>query len=129
MKVQTAVVAVLVVFWGFGLRIGNTASAENPMHVRQLLETKQCERCDLFEAKLNFANLRGANLRDAELYRADLKMTDLQEANLSGANLYKADLRGANLTNANLNGADLKEVNFCGATMPDGSKSQEGCKK
>ncbi|ENG1192913.1 pentapeptide repeat-containing protein [Salmonella enterica subsp. enterica serovar Newport] len=79
---------------------------------------------NLRDADLYGADLRGANLRDANLYGADLcganlcdadlRDADLRGANLRDADLYGADLRGANLRDANLYGADL-----CGADLPD----------
>ncbi|MDJ7440695.1 pentapeptide repeat-containing protein [Salmonella enterica] len=79
---------------------------------------------DLRDADLYGANLRGANLRDADLYGANLRGAnlygaDLRGANLRGANLYGADLRGANLRGANLYGADLRGANLYGADLPD----------
>ena len=80
------------------------------------------------------ANLRGANLREADLsganlYEADLREADLhqaylQEANLRGANLYEANLRWADLCEANLRGADLRgadlrEADLCGANLQE----------
>ena len=61
------------------------------------------------------ANLRGADLRDADLLGADLRSAnlpgaDLRGANLRGADLRDADLRGANLRGANLHGADLRDA-------------------
>ena len=53
------------------------------------------------------ADLRGANLRDANLRRADLSGADLRRADLSGADLRRADLFGANLSGADLFGANL----------------------
>ena len=52
-----------------------------------------------------FADLRGADLREADLFGADLR-----GANLFGANLRGADLFGANLFGANLRGADWIDV-------------------
>ena len=51
-------------------------------------------------ADLRGANLRGANLCDADLHNANLCGADLRNVDLCGANL-----RGANLCNANLRGA------------------------
>ena len=99
----------------------------DPNQVRQILQTRECQGCDLSQQKLSFTNLRGANLRNANLSSADLKLVDLREANLIGAILDKADLRGADLTGADLTGAYMFETNFCGAIMPDGQKSSQGC--
>jgi uncharacterized protein YjbI with pentapeptide repeats len=101
----------------------------DPNQIRQVLQTRECQGCDLSRSKLSFANLRGASLRNANLFSADLKLADLREANLIGAILDKADLRGADLSGADLTGAYINETNFCGAIMPDGQKSSEGCPK
>jgi uncharacterized protein YjbI with pentapeptide repeats len=101
----------------------------DPNHLRQVLQTRSCEGCNLAREKLSFANLRGANLRNANLFSADLKLSDLREANLIGAILDKADLRGADLTGADLTGTYMSETNFCGAIMPDGQKFTGDCPK
>ena len=67
---------------------------------------------DLRDANLCGANLRDADLRDANLCGANLRDADLRCANLCGANLYGADLRGADLRGANLYGADLRGANL-----------------
>ena len=53
------------------------------------------------------ADLQGADLRCADLIDANLRCADLRCANLQDANLRGADLRCANLRDANLQGADL----------------------
>ena len=60
------------------------------------------------------ANLRGADLRDADLSGANLRGADLRDADLSGA-----DLSGANLRGADLSGADLRRANLRGADLRD----------
>ena len=58
------------------------------------------------------ADLRYADLSDANLSGADLSDANLSGANLSGANLSCADLSGANLSCADLRGADLRDANL-----------------
>ncbi len=123
MKLGIGVAAIVLVSTNFVA----IALADNPMHVRRLLTTKECPSCDLYEANLGPVNLREANLTGADLYRANLRFADLRDARLNGANLYKADLRGADLSGATIFGADLTEANLCGATMPEGNKSTQGC--
>jgi len=70
----------------------------------------------------NKADLREANLYEADLRGADLCEANLREANLRGAdlceaNLYEADLRGADLRGADLYKADLYEANFENAEL------------
>lgn len=101
--------------------------AENPAHVRQLLETGFCQGCDLRGADLMGAHLIGADLRDANLENANLANVNLEGADLKGANLAGADLSGAflnhteldntNLDNANLSDADLTLADLTGASL------------
>ncbi|EEJ3349514.1 pentapeptide repeat-containing protein [Salmonella enterica] len=65
------------------------------------------------------ANLRGANLCDANLRGADLRGADLCDASLRDADLYGADLCDANLCDANLRGADLRGADLCDASLRD----------
>lgn len=71
---------------------------------------------DLFEANLSCANLLGANLKgtcliNANLTNANLRYACLRNANLRGSNLTDADLRDASLKGADLTNANLKVKN------------------
>lgn len=81
------------------------ASAGNPEHLKQLINTNVCQGCDL----------SGVDLKNANLSGADLSGSNLNGADLSGANLNRANLSNADLTNANLNGVNLKETNLTNA--------------
>jgi hypothetical protein len=77
---------------------------------------------DLRGANLNNANMCGAYLRGADLYNANMRGADLLGADLSGANMRGAglsgiDLRGADLSNANMCGADLSYADLGGANL------------
>ena len=72
---------------------------------------------NLHEADLHEADLRGANLHEANLYQANLHEADLRGANLHEANLYRANLHEADLRRANLRGADLHEADLRGADL------------
>ena len=79
---------------------------------------------NLSDADLRCANLFGANLRGANLSDADLRCANLSDADLRCANLRNADLRGANLSDAdlrcaNLSNADLFGANLRGAKLSD----------
>ena len=71
------------------------------------LEDMGGEQADLRGADLCEADLRGADLRGANLREADLRGADLR-----GANLRWADLRGANLCGANMREANMREANM-----------------
>ena len=66
------------------------------------------ERANLSGANLRWADLSEANLSEANLSGADLRWASLSGADLRGANLRGADLRWASLSGANLSGADLR---------------------
>lgn len=78
--------------------------------------TQDCQKCDLSGEDLSFAKLDEANLSGANLEGTVLGAAQLNAANLSGANLKFAILRQAELNNANFEGADLTAAEFrCGA--------------
>lgn len=100
-----------------------TKILENHGHwLREDCEDWQAMRADLRSADLRNANLHGADLRSANLYNAnlngaDLYGADLRDADLRNANLNGTDLRDADLRSANLNGADLNGANLNGADL------------
>lgn len=99
--------------------------------VRELLATKQCQKCDLRGINLSGQNLGGANLTGTNLSGANLSGANLTGTNLSGANLTGANLSGVSMSNTDLSGANLRgaslsgsgwgRINLRGTTMPDGS--------
>ena len=101
MKLRILATAALFI----SLCLAAPVQAENPEQVRQLLETKKCQGCDLSHADLKGLDLAGADLRNANLTDAFLGYTNLSHADLRGANLTGADLFDTNLSGANLEGA------------------------
>lgn len=98
------------------------ATAENPAQLQQLLETQNCQGCDLRDANLEGVSLRGADLTNANLSGANLRNADLRYANFRGANLAEAvaiaaDLQAANFTNANLRELDIRGANLKDAVL------------
>jgi len=91
--------------------------ADNPEHTQKLLATRQCSGCELSNAGLVYADLRGADLSRANLSRANLSRANLQGADLRGATLVGASLSGANLTGAALDGANLTTADLRYAYM------------
>ena len=73
----------------------------------------------LYDADLRYADLRGANLRDAYLGCACLRDADLRHADLRDAYLGDADLRYADLSDADLRGADLSDADLRYADLSD----------
>jgi uncharacterized protein YjbI with pentapeptide repeats len=63
--------------------------------------------------------LTQANLREADLTNADLSRAILRSADLRYANLANADLRGANLDSAKLRDATLEDANLDNACLDD----------
>lgn len=118
--------------------LGTSASlAFDADHVQRLFAEMRCIACDLSNAALTSAALRGvymqrADLSNAVLIEADLTNANLIGADLTGADLTNADLTGAfladaDLTGAILTGAKLGEVTFCNTTMPDGAVNNANC--
>lgn len=64
----------------------------------------------LHNAKLCYANLKGADLRGAGFRHADLTCANLSNADLRWAGFYAANLTGVQLTNAKLQGTDLRKA-------------------
>ena len=93
-----------------------TAKNLSEQFTKKKIEIKTCagsilytsEKATLREAVIEAvgegANLRNADLRDADLSGANLCDANLRDANLCGANLCDADLRGAELNCAKFYG-------------------------
>lgn len=101
------------------VQLSSPAKAFNESQVRQLLQTKECSRCDLSGANLSGADLSlailtDANLSGANLQNANLSQADLSRANLSNANLSQSNLNRAYLINANLDGTNLSAASMQG---------------
>ncbi|HZI06730.1 MAG TPA: pentapeptide repeat-containing protein, partial [Archangium sp.] len=72
--------------------------SEREKTVRRLLETRECEGCDLTDASLEGADLEGARLKGAKLPGAKLARARLRNADLTGAGLERVDAREADLS-------------------------------
>lgn len=81
------------------------------------LQNADLRGANLQNANLRYAAMRGANLQDADLRRADLLGAYLQDADLWGANLQNANLQDADLRGADLRGADLLGAAMRGADL------------
>ena len=76
-------------------------------------------QADLHKAKLSYANLRNADLSDTHLGQADLHNAKLSQANLHNAKLSNAHLFAANLFAADLRDADLREADLRDADLQE----------
>jgi len=88
------------------------------------LEEANFSNANLEEANFYKANLRNANLEEANFYKANLRNANLrnanlEEANFSNANLEEANLRNANLEEANFSNANLRNANFYNANLEE----------
>ncbi|MCG8362726.1 MAG: pentapeptide repeat-containing protein [Pseudanabaenales cyanobacterium] len=116
MKIKSLVIITLLLSCLTG-----SASAYNPDQVQQLINTLECQNCDLSNAGLQDLDLSGANLKQANLNGVDLRGADLSDAQLQGATLHAAKLGDANLTGATgvkLAGAILNADTI----LPDGQR-------
>jgi hypothetical protein len=105
------------------LCVEDAASAKIALCCADLRNANLCNadlrNADLRDAYLCDADLRYANLRDANLCNADLRGADLRDVNLCNADLRNADLRYAYLCDADLSGADLSGAYLCNADLRD----------
>jgi uncharacterized protein YjbI with pentapeptide repeats len=128
MKIQ---LSLSLIFIPLAIFPGTTSSqAANPDHVRQLLQTSDCQGCDLSQANFTGFDLVGANLRGANLSQANLLQTNLARADLEQADLSGAILTGTNFTGANLRHADLSDVvtaDICMGIDEESSLEPEDC--
>ena len=75
-------------------------------------KTKYGYSCDL-----QYANLKGADLRWINLKYVNLKEADLRWANLNNITLRGADLKGANFRGADMRYADVREADLRGTKL------------
>ena len=92
----------------------------------QLLQHKQCTRCNLNDADLVHADLHDVDLKEAQLKRANLSQAKLDGADLSGSDLSFSSLQGASLRGADLRGSvlygtDLRSADLSGAQLDQGA--------
>ncbi len=99
-----------------GVKVWNEWRDQNP-HISPDLEHANLKRADLNEADLRVANLDWANLSEARLNEADLVGAYLHGANLSEAYLNIANFMWAHLREADLTRAGLHRANFSRADL------------
>lgn len=71
MKIQSAILAISIIFLS-ACQDCNAKKTYKESHLKRLLKTKKCPKCDLSGADLSNADLVGADLRGAELSAAKL---------------------------------------------------------
>lgn len=76
--------------------------------------------------KIDFNDLRNADLHCTDLHDAELNNADLRNADLSNANLGNADLRNANLFGANLSYANLFGANLYSTNLDEKETIRKG---
>ena len=109
--------------------VPNHAIAGNEEHLIQLLQSRQCQACQLSDVDLAHADLRDANLQGAQLRRANLSQARLDGADLSGSDLRftsfrGASLRGTDLRKSHLMGTDLRQADLTGALLEQNALDQ-----
>jgi len=103
-----------------------TAKNLSEQFTKKKIEIKTCagsilytsEKATLREAVIEAVG-EGANLRNADLCDADLRNADLSGADLCDADLRNADLSGADLCDADLRNADLRDADLRNADLSD----------
>lgn len=84
-----------------------------------VVEFAHMRGCDLRHAQLQRALLTGCDLSEADLSRADLTRASLADANLVGARLLQSNLLRASLDRCNLTRANLRAANLYAAGLWD----------
>jgi uncharacterized protein YjbI with pentapeptide repeats len=97
MNLKTLAFAIPLLTLAIFVGVYGALFASRQDHVQRLLETRECQGCDLSNANLERLNLEGVNLA---------------EANLEGASLRGSKLGGANLQRTNLRRANLEQVDL-----------------
>lgn len=96
-----------------GKRPNRVKRERSPINLRQL----HLKGAVLDEARLDEADLSGAQLEGAILWRAQLREADLSEAQLQHADFTEAQLQHAGLQEAQLQRADLRFAQLQGARL------------
>ena len=103
------------------------ALAQNAGQINSVRLGANCSGCNLFQADLEGAEMKGRNLSRSRLRQAELSLgvfnrtsfagADMRDVNAYGAVFSSANFSGANLSNASFVGTYLEGANFAGATM------------
>ena len=107
-----------------GILEGENIEAILKEHGYDCLHDANLRHADLRDANLRYACLHGVNLHGADLRYACLHGVNLHGADLSYVNLHGADLSDADLHGADLRDADLSYVNLHGANLSDANHVQ-----
>lgn len=97
--------------------LATPALAQNAGQIASARGGASCAGCNLFQADLSGAELKGRSFARARLRQSNLTLAVLNGSNLSGADLRDVDAYGALLSSANLAGADLTNSSWVGASF------------
>lgn len=97
--------------------LATPAMAQNASQIASARGGASCAGCNLFQADLAGAELKGRSFARARLRQSNLTLAVLNGSNLSGADLRDVDAFGAVLSSANLAGADLTNSSWVGASF------------
>lgn len=89
----------------------------DPEGVRANISGANMREANMSEADMSGANMRradmiGANMREANMRRADMHGADMSYANMCDANMNWADMCRANISNADMRDADISGANI-----------------
>lgn len=93
------------------------AQAQNAGQIRQARGGASCPGCNLFQADMSNAELRGRNFSGARLRQADLSLAVMNRTRFSGADLRDVEAYGGVFTGANFAGANLTHASFVGTYL------------
>jgi uncharacterized protein YjbI with pentapeptide repeats len=88
-----------------------------PLSTEQLLQRRECLRCDLTNVNLSGMDLQDVNLSGANLSGANFSNSDLSGANFENTLLREVNFSNSQLANANFSNSDLENANFSDAIL------------
>lgn len=91
--------------------------AQNAGQIARVRGGASCPGCNLFQADLTGAELRGLNLSRSRLRQATMTAAVMNRTNFAGADLRDADASAAVFSSASFAGADLSNANFVGSYL------------
>ncbi len=103
----------------FALSLAAPADAQNAGQVARVQAGASCPGCNLFQAPLANASLKGRDFSHARLRQADVSAAVMTRARLAGADLRDLDAYGAVMTGVDLRGADLTNASLVGAYLQE----------
>ena len=103
------------------------AIAQDAAQIAKVQAGQSCEKCNLFQADLSYAEGKKMNLQATRLRQSNFALSTYDDVNLTGADLSVSNFFGARFNRTNFSNANFKRAiavgtyfgssNFAGATL------------